>query len=57
MCHADSKAVVSGETVSNAELIDFSLTITFLRTDIDLTWNYFAPLHLVNAVSANYNSH
>ena len=57
MCHADSKAVVSGETVSNAELKDFSLTITFLRTDIDLTWNYFAPLHLVNAVSANYNSH
>ena len=57
MCHADSKAVVSGETVSNAELIDFSLTITFLKTDIDLTWNYFAPLHLVNAVSANYNSH
>ena len=31
LCHADSKAVVSGETVSNADLIDFSLTITFLR--------------------------
>ena len=45
MWHADSKAGVSGETVSNAELIDFSLTITFFGTNFDFTWNYFAPLH------------
>ena len=56
MCHADSKAVVSGETVSNAELIDFCLKNLILENKLKFHLEPLCTAALVNAVSANYNS-